>query len=154
MKNAILTMGLPGAGKSFVLHNNYDLTQFTLIDPDEIKKEKPDYDPKNPSVYHAWSQIQTKLRINQAIADNNNLIIDGTGTNVEKMYKQITELQAVGYNVTLLYVNVSLKTSLERNAKRERNVPESIILEKFETITYAFDILSKIVNDIKVVNND
>ncbi len=154
MKKALLTMGLPAAGKSTILNRDYDLTGYAVIDPDEIKKEKSDYDPKHPEVYHVWSQQQAKLRITQAIAMNQNIIIDGTGTNVEKMYKQITELQSNGYTVELLYVSVALKTSLERNRNRERNVPESVILEKFDTITYAFEILSKIVDNITVVNND
>jgi predicted ABC-type ATPase len=154
MKKALLTMGLPAAGKSTILNRDYNVTGCAVIDPDEIKKEKSDYDPKKPEIYHAWSQQQAKLRITQAIANNNNIIIDGTGTNVEKMYKQITELQSSGYEVELLYVSVSLKTSLERNAKRERNVPENIILEKYDTITYAFEILSKIADNITVINND
>ena len=70
------------------------------------------------------------------------------------MYKQITELQSNQYEVEILYVSVSLKTSLERNAKRERNVPEAIILEKFDTITYAFEILSKLSDKVTVISND
>jgi len=154
MKKALLTMGLPASGKSFILKNNYDLSKFTLIDPDEIKKEKLDYNPKQPSIYHDWSQKQAKLRILKAITEGQNIIIDGTGTNVEKMYKQITELQSNQYEVEILYVSVSLKTSLERNAKRERNVPEAIILEKFDTITYAFEILSKLSDKVTVISND
>ncbi len=152
-KIAILTMGLPGAGKSYVLNNNYDMSKYTMIDPDEIKKEQADYNPKNPAVYHVWSKKQAKLRTAIAIANDENLIIDGTGTNVEKMVKTITELQAEGYNVTVLYVKVKLETSLYRNAKRERNVPEAIILEKYETITTAFEIISSYAN-VRVINND
>ena len=154
MKKAILTMGLPASGKTHTLNNNYDITEYTLIDPDLIKTEKPDYDPKHPEVYHEWSKKEQEIRTARAIYNNENIIIDGTGTNVEKMYKQIKDLQSNDYTVTLLYINVSLKTSLERNAKRERNVPESIIKEKYSTISYAYEILSKIADEIKVINND
>lgn len=153
-KKAILTMGLPGAGKSYILHKNYDMSQYTMIDPDEIKQEKEDYDPKHPEVYHEWSKKEAKMRTAMAIYKEENIIIDGTGTNVEKMYKQIKDLQAEGYEVTLLYVKVALKTSLERNAKRERTVPQEIIYEKFETIEYAYDILSGVADEIRIIVND
>jgi predicted ABC-type ATPase len=154
IKTAILTMGLPGAGKSYVLKNNYNLAEYVQIDPDLIKTEKSDYNPKKPEVYHEWSKKEAKIRTAKAIYNEQNLIIDGTGTNVEKMYKQIRELQSEGYIVELLYVSVSLETSLFRNAKRERNVPENIIFEKFETITYAYEILSKVANIARIINND
>lgn len=154
MKKAIMTMGLPGAGKSYTLNNNYDVTGYTVIDPDEIKKEKADYDDKKPSVYHEWSKKEAKARIARAMANGENLVIDGTGTNVEKMYKQITELQANGYTVEILYVKVKLETAIERNSKRARTVPVEIIHEKFETISTAYEILSSIANKATVINND
>lgn len=154
MKKAIMTMGLPGAGKSYTLNNNYDVTGYTVIDPDEIKKEKADYDDKKPSVYHEWSKKEAKARIARAMANDENLVIDGTGTNVEKMYKQITELQANGYTVEILYVKVKLETAIERNSKRARTVPVEIIHEKFETISTAYEILSSIANKATVINND
>lgn len=147
-------MGLPGAGKSTVIARQFNASEFTMIDPDAIKTEKSDYDPKNPSVYHEWSLLEATARTSHAIANGENLIIDGTGTNVESMYRKIKQLQAAGYNVTLLYVRVSLQTSLRRNAARERNVPENIIREKNESIATAFEILSAIVDQVKVVNND
>ena len=154
MKKAIMTMGLPGAGKSTVLNKNYDMSKYVVIDPDEIKKEKADYSDSNPSVYHEWSKREAKARLARAVADEQNVIVDGTGTNVEKMYKTIADLQSAGYSVTLLYVKVSLQTAIERNQSRARTVPENIVLEKFETISYAFEILSGAVNKVKVVNND
>ncbi|GCD12597.1 AAA family ATPase [Clostridium tagluense] len=155
MKKAILTMGLPASGKSTVLNNLGFLNgDYTNIDPDLIKAEKLDYDPKQPQVYHSWSQVETKKRIAMAIIEEKNIIIDGTGTNTEKMAKYIRDLQVEGYEVTLLYVKVSLKTSLERNSKRERNVPEEIIREKFETMAISFEILSSMGDIIKVVDNN
>ena len=155
IKKATFTMGLPGAGKSTVLNTlNYYNGDYTIIDPDAIKAEQLDYNPKQPQIYHTWSQEQAKKRIMMAIVDNKNIVVDGTGTSVERYAKQIKELKVNGYEITLLYVKVSLNTSLERNSKRDRVVPESVILEKFETIEIAFDILSSMVDIIKVVDNN
>ncbi len=154
IKKAILTMGLPGAGKSYILKKEININEYILIDPDEIKKEHPDYNPKDPQITHEWSKRIADLRTLEAIANNQNIIIDGTGTNVEKMYKKVSELKANGYEVTLLYVKVRLETAIKRNANRERVVPQEVILEKYDTITYAYEILSGIASKVKVVNND
>lgn len=154
MKKAIMTMGLPGAGKSYVLQNYYNLDGYKIIDPDEIKKEQPDYSDDNPSVYHEWSKKEAKFRIEQSIHQNMDIVIDGTGTNVEKMYKQITELQSEGYQVTILYVKVKLQTALKRNQERARTVPEEIVREKFSTISTAFEILSTVADVATVIQND
>lgn len=153
-KTAILTMGLPGAGKSYVVDRNYNTSEFTIIDPDAIKEEKEDYNPKQPEIYHEWSKKEAKARTAKAVTDNENLIIDGTGTNSDKMVKQIVDLQSQGYTVTVLYVKVSLATALARNASRERNVPEEIIYEKYSLISTSFEILSGYADVLKVICND
>lgn len=154
MKTALMTMGLPGAGKSYILHRNYDMSNITLIDPDEIKKEHPDYDPKNPSVVHPWSSAEAKVRLAQAIRDGKNIAVDGTGTNVANMVMKIRSLQSAGYTVELVYVKVRLQTAIYRNAHRERTVSEALILEKYEAISTAFELLANEVDKITVINND
>lgn len=156
MKKAILTSGLPAAGKSTVIKQQYEgfLKDATLIDPDEILKEHKDYNPSNPQPLHEWSKQEAKKRMNRAMADGRNLVIDGTGTNAEKMVKWIKDLQAYGYEVILVFVKVSIKTSIQRNAARERNVPEWVIREKAEVISTSFEITSSYVDKVVVINND
>ena len=152
---ALLTMGLPGAGKSHVLSTKYAgfCQSAVMIDPDLIKQEKVDYDPKNPAVYHEWSKQEAKKRQMLAMVNGQNLVVDGTGTNVEKMVKQIRDLESMGYEVEVVYVRVKLTTSIQRNASRERTVPVEIIMEKHELISTAFEILSSYTT-VTVVNND
>ncbi len=155
MKKAIMTMGLPGSGKSTALHNmNVNLAGFILIDPDEIKKEHPNYDPNQPELTHEWSQQETMKRLAEAIENGQNLIIDGTGTNVEKMVYRIKHLQKNGYRVEVVYVKVTLETALHRNANRERKVPETVVREKAEHIDTAYEIIFKYANDTTVIEND
>jgi len=153
---AILTMGLPASGKSYTIKKHYSDFQenAVLIDPDEIKKTHPDYDPKNVQPIHSWSKKIAKQKMLRAIANEENMIIDGTGTNSEKMVKWIKDLQAQGYTTEIVYVKVSMKTSLKRNRQRERFVPEEIIREKAEFISTSFDILSSIADEITVIDNN
>lgn len=155
-KKAILTMGLPAAGKSTILKTKYkeEKQDSVNVDPDEIKENHPDYDPKNPQELHQWSKEVANKKRWRAMAEGKNLIIDGTGTNLEKMTKWIYDLQALDYEVTLVYVKVTLKTSLHRNAKRDRNVPEHVIREKAEYVTTSFQALKKIVDKVEVHDNN
>jgi len=57
------------------------------------------------------------------------------------------EAQDLGYTVTIVYVDVPLNVALERNANRERVVPEYIILDKFEKIGLSMEIVKKYVDE-------
>ena len=151
----LFTMGLPGAGKSTVIRNNDLAVGATVIDPDATKETHPDYDPKNPQALHIWSKRITDKQFADALADGEGFfVIDGTGTNAEKMVRKIKAAQAAGFETELLYVQVSLKTSLFRNAKRERNVPEQVVREKSEDIATSFEIVARYADTITVINND
>lgn len=149
------TMGLPAAGKSTYVNNNYALENYTLIDPDLIKESHPDYDPKNPAALHGWSQeIVNRLWAECLQAGTGHYIVDGTGTNSEKMVKRMNEARKAGYEINLVYVTCSLETSLARNAARERNVPEFVVKEKAETIATSFELISPYADNVQIIDNN
>jgi predicted kinase len=151
----IFTMGLPGAGKSTVIRTNRLAEGAVVIDPDAAKEGHPDYDAKNPSALHQWSKDVTDKAFADALFAGQGLfVIDGTGTNSEKMVRKVKQAQAAGFETELLYVQVSLKTSLARNAARARNVPEEVVREKSLDIATSFEIVSRYVDSIKVIVND
>lgn len=148
-------MGLPASGKSTIIANCFNQdNQYVNIDPDKFKESHPDYNPKDPNALHGWSQKETEKAFYLNMALEKDLIIDGTGTNVEKMYKYVSLLHGQGYWVELVYVTVTLATSLRRNAKRNRNVPEAVVREKAATITYAFELIAPKVDKVTVIDNN
>ena len=46
------------------------------------------------------------------------LIIDGTGKDFEKITRQARNLEALGYDTHMIFVNTSLDVALQRNAER------------------------------------
>lgn len=53
------------------------------------------------------------------------LIIDGTGRDIDKMSVAKKDLEGIGYDTSILFVNTTLEVSLERNRSfRARTVPE------------------------------
>lgn len=151
-KKLVIMAGLPGSGKSYIRSRKY--ADLKVIDCDEIKKTLPGYDPKNPGAVHHQSKVLEAEAIYKAFGNAESFVYDTTATNWAKLVKMISDAKAIGYEVELCYVKVSLRTSLTRNAARERVVPEELIKEKFALLPTALDVLSGYVDNYVVVNND
>ena len=150
---AIFTAGLPGSGKTTVASRRYDLTKMVVVDPDSFKEAHPDYDPKNPGVLHEWSSKKAEALFALSIAEGTPMLVDGTGTNAEKMIRRINAAKAAGFEIELLYVKVPLRVALERNAARDRNVPEFIIREKALDIATSLELVAPHADKVTVVEN-
>jgi len=151
-KQMTFTMGLPGAGKSRVIANDY--ATITRIDPDLVKAAHPDYNPKDPGALHAWSAAIAEEQFQVALGTDCDYVIDGTGTNSDKMVRRIRQAHAAGFTCTLVYVRVSVETAIARNAARARSVDVAIIREKALDIETAFSIVSAEADEAVIVNND
>lgn len=146
------TTGAPGAGKTYTVEKLYPGR--TIVDSDRIKSAHPDYDPKNPGALHAWSSKEATKAFYSMLGGNESFVFDGTGTDVAKLTRMMNSAVEAGFETELLVVKVSLATAMERNSKRERVVPESIVREKFALLSTTVDLLSNSVDRVTVVNND
>jgi predicted kinase len=63
------------------------------------------------------------------------MIIDGTGDDFNKISMEKRELEAVGYDCYMVFVNTSLDVALERNEKRDRILPEKIVKDSHKAVT-------------------
>ena len=151
-KKLVIMAGLPGSGKSYVRSKRY--AYLDVIDCDEIKKTLKGYSPKNPSAVHEESKVIEAQEIYKKMGNGESFVYDTTATNWAKLVKLINDARAIGYKVELCYVKVSVKTALLRNSKRERKVPESLIMEKAALLPTALDVLSSYVDEYKIFNND
>lgn len=145
------TMGLPAAGKSTWVKAN--LPSYFVVDPDAIKESRNDYDPQDPATLHTWSKTVAAAQFATCLLEGINFVLDGTGTKAEALIQNIRTAAAAGYTTRLVYVTCALSTSLKRNAARARVVPEDVIREKSETIAIAFELVSREVDQIRVINN-
>lgn len=149
---ATFMMGGPASGKTRARNAMFQGVE--ILDCDEIKKELPGYDPKNPSAVHELSATILNRRFYTTLGTGAPFVYDGTGTNAEKYARLFSEARAAGYRVQLVYVPCTLSVALERNAKRDRTVPEAIVREKYESIEFAFEILSRRADVVTVINAD
>ena len=150
----VFSMGLPAAGKSTWIAAHLSDTH-TVLDPDAVKEAHPDYNPASPHELHAWSQEVVEAEWQAALAGGAGLwVMDGTGTNAEKMVRRINEAKAAGYRVELVYVRCTLETSLQRNAARTRVVPPAVVRAKALDISTSFEIVAPHADAVTVINND
>lgn len=148
----VFMMGSLGAGKSYMAKKLFPDT--SRLDCDEIKKEHPDYDPKNPGLVHEWSSVKMNKLVNRNMAFNDmNFIVDGTGVNSEKMVMWMSKAKLRGMKTALVFVTTKLQTALERNEKRERTVPVDMLIDKYEAVNYSFELVAPHADQVMVVEN-
>jgi predicted kinase len=55
------------------------------------------------------------------------LLIDGTGDDYGKIKKKNVELKKLGYDTYMLFINTTLEVAQQRNAQRDRKLPEKLV---------------------------
>ena len=120
------------------------------IDPKDlgrIEKEDPelwDKITKDPGGIRAQAKKLTQKQQSFYEAGRLGMIIDGTGDDFAKLKKKFKKAKDLGYDCYMVFVNTSLEVALERNANRDRVLPEDLVTEiwkacqnnlgKFQTI--------------------
>ena len=145
-----LMMGGPASGKSTVREARFP--DLPVVDCDTFKEGHPDYDPKNPAALHVWSSLEATKAFYAALAGDDDFVFDGTGANAEKYVSYATDARGAGWHTRIMYVACELATALERNAGRERVVDEDVVREKYSTIAASYEIVSRYVDEVVVVN--
>ena len=62
------------------------------------------------------------------------MIIDGTGHDYAKLSKEKKQLEAMGYDCSMIFVNTSLKVALQRNSERARRLPKDILTKSWKDV--------------------
>ena len=62
------------------------------------------------------------------------LIIDGTGKDYDKITNQARQLEALGYDTHMIFVNTSLDVALQRNAERPRKLAEPLVVQSWNDV--------------------
>ena len=62
------------------------------------------------------------------------MIIDGTGDDFQKIAKEKKELEEIGYDCYMIFVNTTLEVALERNENRDRVLPKSIVQQSHQEV--------------------
>jgi len=157
---AVFLAGGPGSGKSFVggevfaipSANSFSPAGLKVVNSDpefEYFLKKQGIDPKTlgKMTDKQFQKVTTgpesprekAKRIKDAkeklyVHGRLGLLIDGTGDDYAKIKKKVVELRKLGYDCYMIFVNTSLEVALERNAARDRVLPEKLVTKIWKDV--------------------
>ena len=82
------------------------------------------------------AKLLTKARKEQYTNGRLGMIIDGTGHDYSKLSKEKLQLEQLGYDTYMIFVNTSLEVALQRNQERRRSLPEDILTKSWENVQH------------------
>jgi predicted kinase len=80
------------------------------------------------------AKLLTKARKQKYMEGRLGMIIDGTGHNYAKLSKEKKELEKLGYDCYMVFVNTSLNVAKQRNKERARRLPEDILVKSWKDV--------------------
>jgi predicted kinase len=150
-KNVLIVMcGLPASGKSTYAEWLAESGVFKRVCPDLIRKRL--YGDENiqgdgKKVFEtAYNDIKEYASLGE------NVVFDATNTNAKRRKEFVKEMRPYFDIIILKWFNTPINVCLERNAQRERQVPEEVIRRMAQnffnkpTIDEGFDIVEEIKN--------
>ena len=166
---AFFLAGGPGSGKSYVVTRTTKMFGMRVVNSDDVfeklvKASGMNMDMRNYTAAQEKRRDElrdiakrvTKVREKNYVDGRLGLIIDGTGKNYDKIEKQMRELQQLGYESHMIFVNTSLDVALERNLKRPRKLPEPLVVKSWNNVQKNIGKFQNLFKDrfIIVDNND
>ena len=134
---AVFLAGGPGSGKSFIVGKTglVNIGMKLVNSDDEFERRLKDagLDKSNPDdIYSPQGQAlrgkakkTTKNKQDMYIKGRLGLVIDGTGKDADKMIRQRKQLEDLGYDTAMIFVDTDLETSMLRNKERARKLPDA-----------------------------
>lgn len=165
---AVFMAGGPGSGKDWVLHQTLDghgLTEINsdiafefLMDKEGLDKTMPESEKVQRDPLRGKAKNITKEKERLALAGRKGLIINGTADDPVKISKIKRELELLGYQTMMVFVDTENDVSRERNIERGklggRTVPEDIRQEKWSAAQAAKDIFKDMFGENAFISID
>ena len=146
---AVFLAGGPGSGKSYVSSKilagsglktvNPDEALELLMDKEGLRKDMPDDEQEERDIVRKRAKGITGNQQALYIAGRLGLIIDGTAKDTSKVERIKKELEEIGYETRMIFVNTNLEVSVQRNTDRcekegGRKVPADILKKSWQNV--------------------
>ena len=141
---AFFLAGGPGSGKSYVVRKTTGGLGMKIVNSDDVFEkyleqaglslDTTELDPRVRDKLYMKAKKATSKRQDNYIEGRLGLIIDGTGKDFEKITRQARNLEALGYDTHMIFVNTSLDVALQRNAERARKLAEPLVVQSWNDV--------------------
>ena len=134
---AVFMAGGPGSGKSYVAQEIFGIPKKVNVTASGMKTVDAiaggDEDSENMTI-RKKAKLLTKARKDTYMNGRLGMIIDGTGHDFQKIKKEKIQLEKMGYDCYMVFVNTSLDVALKRNEERTRTLPENILEKSWKDV--------------------
>ena len=163
---AFFLAGGPGSGKSYVVKRTTGGLGMKILNSDDhferllkdagLDSKMPPEEKQPRDVARDRAKDLTTFQRRNFVRGRLGLIIDGTGKDFNKIAYQARELEGLGYDTHMIFVNTSLDVALQRNKERDRSVPEPLAVKSWNAVQRNIGKFSNFFkgNFIIVDNND
>lgn len=117
----VILIGPPGAGKGWWEENYGDGfgREFTRVNSDDTKEALPEYDGSNASYVHDEASYLAKQRVfPEAVKSSHNILYDTVATSPGSTLEIMDELEAHGYDMRVVFVDVPVEKSVHNVVHR------------------------------------
>ena len=102
--------------------------------PDEVFKNLTTSTEKGGSNLRQFAKELTGVRRKKYMDGRLGMIIDGTGDDYKKIYQMKKDVEEKGYDTYMIYINTTLEVALDRNEKRDRVLPQKIVMDSHRAV--------------------
>jgi len=125
MAKVIIGIGVPGAGKTTVLHKLADEYGYTYISPDDLRKEFGSEASDKARNKEIWLEAYSRVR--NSLENGKSVVFDATfaSQGLRKSFLDIARTYGAE-KIQGVYVSTPTEIARERNLGRERQAPEHV----------------------------
>jgi len=102
--------------------------------PEELFNQLTIADDDDYSGFRDYSKSLTKQRMNLYTDGRLGVIVDGTGHNWKNVRKEKKELEKLGYDTYMIFVNTTLEVAQQRNQERDRILPPKLLKDSWNDV--------------------
>lgn len=150
----LMTVGIPGSGKTTYIkqHLLADIPDIAVISPDTIRQELSGNMADQTVSAEAWDLAYK--RSGQALKQGKSIIFDATYARPDKRKADIKFYKDSGATAVIcIYFSVSLQLAQQRNASRERTVPNHVLIHMHNWLMAKPPSLAEGFSDIITINS-
>lgn len=130
--SAIMMVGMPGSGKSYLARGLGDALRVPVLSSDGIRKELGDEADQSHD-QQAWGILHE--RAGQSLHDGSSIVVDATHAEYDRRVESVQMYREMGArSVAAVYVDTRLAVSLSRNKLRRRFVPETVVRRMYDDL--------------------
>jgi adenylate kinase family enzyme len=136
--HAIFMAGGPGSGKSWVAKSlglralgyveiNSDRAFEMGMKKSLLSLRMPDNEKFPRDIVRGLAKKTTQAKQGHAVEGRLGMVIDGTGSDIAKVKKMKKQLELLGYETAMVFVNTSLDVAIERDDMRSRSLGPKMV---------------------------